>query len=292
MFCGNCGNEMSERDVFCGCCGFQMNAVVDSVPMKKRVKFHPLAKWNNHKSIKKAIALVLAATCTIGGTQMIQAYTGYRGMLNDICKTVNRRTSDLDTVVDVIAPEFASDEYQDIVDIVREIDTANDELSNVEESIEDGYDNLEDNFGRNAKISYKIIEEEKMNKSQLRRVEDTYEDYSEKHLTNFINHINDHSNSDKRDLANRYDLSKKEVDEIIESANEIYEGLENPDITEGYNLALELSVNGSRDDYKEIYDVRVIKMNGDWMIDYTSVDQLNQIFNQLGGYVNSLCWYF
>jgi len=245
----------------------------------------------NKKKVMAAGLAVVIATGAFAGIGAYASTTGYKGVLNDLCGKVNARENSMDSLAETILPEFAYMEYENIMGVIGENDYVVNAVENTEDRLDGLYVQLDDYFGADAKVSYEIIEEEAMSKSQLRRAESYYEDFYESYLQNFVDTVNEYDYERISNIAESYDLATSDVRCVIDSANIIADGMENAEITKGYNLEIRLTVDGNKDTYSETFECSMINLNGDWMIDYNSVYELDSTFRSMAGQLNDLLWY-
>ncbi|MGN0377014.1 MAG: hypothetical protein ACI4ED_05210 [Suilimivivens sp.] len=244
------------------------------------------------KTVTMLIVLQLILAGVIAGSVYAASRAGYRGVLSEICSTVNRRDSRLDAVAGALLPDFAYTEYEYMMERLEDSEYAVDMVDNAEEQIDDLYLRLDDNFGANALISYKVIEQEKMSSSQLRRAERNCTDYYETYLKDFAEKVEESDYDTVKSIAGWFDIDTAQMREVFDSILVLKDNLENPVVSKGYNLKLQISIKGSKDEYTEKVNVSIIRVNGDWMIDYTSVDELNSVFRSLGREISDLYWFY
>lgn len=261
---------------------------------KKLIEKAATLKLKLNINKKKLMAAGLAVVITTGAVAGIGAFastTGYKGVLNDLCGLVNARENSMDGMAETILPEFAFLEYTNIMGAIGEVGYVENAAEGVEDRLDGLYVQLDDYFGADAKVSYEILEEEEMSKSQMRRAEKYYEDFYENYLMNFVDTVNEFDYDRISGIADSYDLETSDVRCVIDSANVIADGLENAEITKGYNVEIKLTVDGKKDTYSEVFECSMIKLNGDWMIDYNSVYELDNTFKSIAGQLDGLLWF-
>ena len=81
------------------------------------------------------------------------------------------------------------------------------------------------------------------------------------------------ANSLAKDAADEADMTVKELNACAERLEKLGNKLEKAKVTKGYELTVTVNIEGKdEDDEYEDLILRVIKVNGDWMIDFTSLD--------------------
>lgn len=240
------------------------------------------------KTAKAALAVVLIAAVLAGAVGMNTARSGYRAVLNGICKTVNDRDTELDGIAENLLPGFAEEQYHVIMDTIGEVEAVADAVENLEEDIMEAYLEMEDSFGSDVKVSWKVIEKEKMSDLQIRRAERSYQEFSEVYLQNVGDTLDNYE--DISQIADRYDLARADVRTVLDSIDALAEDCEYMDISRGYNLVVEISAEGSRDSYSEEVELSVIRANGEWMLDYSTLG--GNLLTEVGEELDSMLWWW
>lgn len=216
---------------------------------------------------------------------------GYNKPLKELKRVVNQREVELDEIAKSILPNSTYEDFNQIMDSLGEVDALENEVNRVEEQLDQAYLTLDDQFGSNAKVSYKVLSKEKMSKSQLRKAEREYHEYYSSYFQAIEEKLDSYGLVDRNNLAERLDITNLQLGRAIDAFDSIAEDMESADIKKGYNLNLEINVEGARDEYTEEVEMKVIKINGEWMIDYTSNNITNGIFRNLGSKISGLSWY-
>ena len=240
------------------------------------------------KTAKAALAVVLIAAVLAGAVGMNTARSGYRAVLNGICKTVNDRDTELDGIAENLLPGFAEEQYHVIMDTIGEVEAVADAVENLEEDIMEAYLEMEDSFGSDVKVSWKVLEKEKMSNLQIRRAERSYQEFSEVYLQNVGDTLDNYE--DISQIADRYDLARADVRTVLDSIDALAEDCEYMDISRGYNLVVEISAEGSRDSYSEEVELSVIRANGEWMLDYSTLG--GNLLTEVGEELDSMLWWW
>ena len=240
------------------------------------------------KTAKAALAVVLIAAVLAGAVGMNTARSGYRAVLNGICKTVNDRDTELDGIAENLLPGFAEEQYHVIMDTIGEVEAVADAVENLEEDIMEAYLEMEDSFGSDVKVSWKVLEKEKMSDLQIRRAERSYQEFSEVYLQNVGDTLDNYE--DISQIADRYDLARADVRTVLDSIDALAEDCEYMDISRGYNLVVEISAEGSRDSYSEEVELSVIRANGEWMLDYSTLG--GNLLTEVGEELDSMLWWW
>lgn len=240
------------------------------------------------KPSRAVLGIVLAAAVLAGAVWMNAAQTGYAAVLNGICKMVNDREADLDGIAETLLPGFAEEQYHVIMDTIGEIEIVDDAVGDLENDIMEAYLKLEDSFGSNVKVSWEILEKEKMSELQIRRTERNYQEFSEEYLQNAVNTLDNYE--DISWISDRYGLAMADVRTVLDSVEALAEDCEYMEISKGFNLVIEIQAEGSRDSYSDEAELSVICANGEWMLDYSAMG--GNLLTEVGEELDSLLWWW
>lgn len=240
------------------------------------------------KAAKAVLAIMLAAAILAGAARVNTARSGYRAVLNGVCEAVNDRDTDLDVIAESLLPGFAEEQYHVIMDTIGGVEIVEDAVGNLEDDIMEAYLELEDNFGSDVKVSWEILEKEKMSEIQIRRTERNYQEFSEEYLQNVVNTLDNYE--DISWIADRYELTKADVRTVLDSIDALAEECAYMEISRGYNLVIEIQAEGSRDSYSDKVELSVICADGEWMPDYSTLG--GNLLTEIGEELDSMLWWW
>lgn len=236
-FCGQCGAQLNDNATFCTNCGAgitpqQAAAQQTSSPVSG---FQQAAQNINMSAIKDAVSVESIKNLRSKPNKLTIAVLGvllvlvivliiiicaifgggsYKTPLNNIVKVYNK--GDGDALEDLMPPYY--DDISEALGDLMDVD--------FDEEAQDIRDEFEDEFGEDAKISYEIIDKEKLDDDEL----DDYNAMSS--LTSLM--------SDKK--ASKYEITK------------------------AYQLTVKFTLEGEDDDETEKMDLVVGKMDGEWCL--------------------------
>lgn len=240
------------------------------------------------KAAKAVLAIMLATAILAGAARVNTARSGYRAVLNGVCEAVNDRDTDLDVIAESLLPGFAEEQYHVIMDTIGGVEIVEDAVGNLEDDIMEAYLELEDNFGSDVKVSWEILEKEKMSEIQIRRTERNYQEFSEEYLQNVVNTLDNYE--DISWIADRYELTKADVRTVLDSIDALAEECAYMEISRGYNLVIEIQAEGSRDSYSDKVELSVICADGEWMPDYSTLG--GNLLTEIGEELDSMLWWW
>lgn len=303
-FCKFCGRKLEDGEV-CSCAGAQEQKAqgventqevynqgsisseeVNGQVNPKVSQFSDTYKDIKEKAIKffsvkrnAAIALacvgvliLLIIICNLGG--------GYKKPIDNFVKVIENQETDIDKLVELVAPKFIEKHYSNIVDILGKSDEFEDFKDEASDSLEDTFDAMEDELGKKIKVSYKITDKDELSKRDIEDIEDAYKDLYDDDLEYYYDMLKDY---DYDDMEDELDISSKDCEKIIDELRELIKEFKNPEISKGYEVTVEAKIEGDDDDIEEDIDLKLIKINGDWTIDYVSL--LDEMGMSAGGLI-------
>lgn len=237
MLCGKCGKENPEGAKFCEACGEELAAAVVEetvaveepaveVPVEEiqtPAEEAPVAEENygevsekpaNKLSIAKIIVAVVAIIVVIFGLKAIFG-KGPEDVVKNQVKAINK--AKVSYALKVMPKGIA-----------KEIKKDDDKIEEMEEAMEKTKELLKDRYGKNVKMSYKILDKEKIDKDDIEDYEDDYNDAIEEY--------NEENDTKLKDVK----------------------------ISKGYKLEVKYIIKGKDDKDSNISSVTVLKINGKW----------------------------
>lgn len=299
-FCTKCGKQLEENEI-CSCTtqnvmnetfqqqGFQQQDSFGGFYQSEQNTYRsenngPVFNTNVvnqpvNGSSKKAIIVLVAAVAAVIllGALLILTISGggYKKPLDKICKTINKQEKDIDRLVSVFLPDFAADAYTDFMKIMKDTDEVADVYEEAEDGIDELYELLEDSFGDDVKISYEIKKKEKMDKDDLEDIEESIKDIYDNYLEDVVEEIDDMDSDDWEEMADDLDISESNAKKLGKVIKNLGKELEKAKVSSGYSLKVKIKIKGEDDDVSETFKFNVIKVNGDWMIDYFTLIEEN-----------------
>lgn len=161
----------------------------------------------------------------------------------------------------IVISIFTGDSYDTPFKNAKKI--LNEQETDVNKIAKDMYDNLEDEYGKGVKFSYKVTDKKKLNKDKREAISDAYSSFADV-SSGVSDAIGEHS-----------ELSDKDIDKLQKTADQFMKKLEKFKVKSGYHLDVDVTVQGKDDDNTEDIDVVIIKVEGEWMIDYLTTAMIN-----------------
>lgn len=158
---------------------------------------------------------------------------------------------------------LADDEMEDIMKILKK--SGEYDVEDLKEDFEDGVEDLVDEYGKNYKFYYEIEDKDKIDKDDLKDIEDDLQDSARDSYKD----IKDTDEDDIEDLAEMLDIKESDAKKLINILVKYYKGLKSAKVTDGYELEVTYYVDGKElDEPKELREVtiEVYKVDGKWVI--------------------------
>lgn len=272
MFCPNCGTELPDDSVFCGTCGQRVDEEGGAQqPSDDGIQqvFTPsqMPAPEKKKNVKLIGGLAAGAVALIVIiTVLVKVFGGgsYTKPMDQVCKLVNSRDTKIEKYVSAVSPKFMVNAYDNGVSLMKEVDGFDEVMDEAKEELSDGFDELKDIYGKDFKVKYEVLDKEKMSKSDLKKVKSSY-----KGLRSYLEMVQEDGRfySDIEDELDSATLKK-----FNKLVNQLSDDLKDIEVTEGYTLEVNFSIEGKDDDDDQDLTFNVIKVNGKWCVDLTSGD--------------------
>ena len=309
MICKNCGQEIPEGNAFCQNCGQpaevntaqeQSAAEVQNNTEESSSQYdtqaytqtydntgytgqaydqsysgqtyaQPVQPDGGKKKINPSV-IALAAVVILAVIFLKSCFFG---------SNYNKKQTNVDKVVDAVMPAILADAYDEIVDVLKSNkdykkdfkDFYNKDLPDSLEDMYDSiYDSLENQYGKNPKISYKIEDKEKISKDERKAISNAYASFADlsSGVEDFIEALEDCTK-----------LTDKEIKKLTKQVEVLEKKLSKFKVSAGYILDVEFTIKGKDDKDSQDMEIVVIKANGDWMIDYLSTAMINSTQHDL-----------
>lgn len=272
MFCPNCGTELPDDSVFCGTCGERVDEEGgvqqpsgDGIQQVFTSSQEPVPEKKKNVKLIGGIAAGAVALIVII-TVLVKVFGGgsYTKPMDQVCKLVNSRDTKIEKYVSAVSPKFMINAYNNGVSLMKEVEGFDEAMDEAKEVLSDGFDEIKDMYGKDFKVKYEVLDKDKMSKSDLKKVKSSYKD-----LRSYLELVQEDGRfySDIEDELDSATLKKfnKLVDQLSDDLKDI-------EVTEGYTLEVNFSIEGKDDDDDQDLTFNVIKVNGKWCIDLTSGD--------------------
>lgn len=190
-FCGNCGKELADDEIFCPECGAQneVNEAVSNentasdgtyVTQEQQTVYQDGDTSNDVAEIKKKkqrtvivaiVAVIVVILAVFGIASCNSTNHSPKNLVKQMEKVFNCKGVDVNDVIKICDPIVAKEMKENIKD---DKDLKNDFKDTMKESREE----LEDEYGSNAKVKLKIKSEKKIKKddSDFEDMKEYYED--------------------------------------------------------------------------------------------------------------------
>lgn len=269
-FCPNCGKQLADGET-CNCTATQ------SKVSKKLLT-----------GIIAAVAVVVAVVVLI----LVLGAGGYKKPVDALTKAVNSHVTSVDKLASAALPGFAESAYKKAVKVLKSSDDVKDAIKEAEESLEEVYDDMDDEYGKGWKVVFDYGKGEKVDKDDFEDIADTYSALYDSFFEDAIDEIKDFDKYDYEDMADSLDIKVADAKSLCKTATDFMSKFEECKVTGAYELTGRLIIQDKKGKTVEKSDkitVRVIKLNGDWMIDYLGLaDEMGYSINYLIRMISSM----
>lgn len=201
--------------------------------------------------------------------------SSYKTPLDDMLKIINKKQTNIDKIADVVVPAMLSDTYEEVIDLLKSNKEYKKDFKKlydktlpdaIEDTYDQFYDSMENIYGKNIKVSYKIEDKEKLDKDERKAIASAYSSFAQlsSGITDCI-----------EALENCTEFKEKELKKLVKQVEALEKKLDKFKVSSGYVLDVEFTIKGKKDKNTQNIDIVVIKADGDWMIDYLSTFMLN-----------------
>ena len=151
-----------------------------------------------------------------------------------------------------------------------------DNIADRVESLNDGVEDMIDQYGSNYKISYVIKEADPLEKSDLREYRDNLRE-SIKSLSEVVDESDDASSSDWEDFADELGMTKSDAKNFVKALGKYCDELKRLDVTAGYELTVIKTITGKEleEPIETELTYTVLKVNGRWVLNYGTSSALS-----------------
>ena len=257
-FCGNCGNSVPDDARACPYCG----SMLESAPAPAKAGVGGFIEKYKKLLIGVAgailaLVLIIVLINALGG--------GWKAPIKDVINEMNSDEVDMENEIVNMYGGLGKKELKKIYKIVSSSKNFKDYEDESEDSFKDEAEDLEDEYGKNWKYSYEIDDKDDLDKDDLKDIKDEFK-ATGKDLIDFADRILDLDNDDLKDLADDMGLKKDELKDLAEAIKDLGKTIKSTDVKKGYEVELEVKIEGKDDDDSFDADIAVVKADGSWVI--------------------------
>ncbi|MCR5118144.1 MAG: zinc ribbon domain-containing protein [Lachnospiraceae bacterium] len=234
-------------------------------------------------SKKLLMPVIIAAAVVVILLLVLLFGKSYKSPINTLVNNVNKHSKNITSYASAVLPDFALSYLGDVMSIAKKKDGWSDVKDKIDETFDEAFDSLEDQYGSHVKVSLKITSAKKLSKSKIKDIEENYENIYDT-LDNLELDDDDTWDSLSDSLEDEdMDLSSSDIKKLQKSTKKFLQKLDKFKVSQAYKVKADITIKGSEDD-DEMEDVEfnVIKVNGKWYVD---------ALGYMGGSVSSLMRY-
>lgn len=167
MFCGHCGAKNEDGAIFCASCGARLSGMDQT----SNVISMPETAQQKKKNTKIGIifSVVVLLILVLAGGSLINAQS-YKKTVKQFYKAAF--ATDAKKVMKLLPKKMIEEEMKN-----SDYDSYDDMIDDMQDSLDGATDVIETTYGKKWKGSYKILDVEDIEGSELRDIKEDYEDY-------------------------------------------------------------------------------------------------------------------
>lgn len=197
--------------------------------------------------------ILLLALTGIGFAVWLSLQGHYTDAIEEQIQLLNHRDTNLEHCLDASVGEMKKQFIKEYGDFLFEAEgkytTWNDDISNLFVA---QYENLENSFGEDFKVTYDIKEETRLNKKELEHYYDDMEDY----LSNKIREIE----------AEETELTSAEKNQLIGFLKDWKKQYAETEVTKGYSAIVTFTYESQGQSRDVTTRMIIVEMNNEWII--------------------------
>ena len=281
-FCEKCGKQIGPSGV-CDCQKVNVaapGAVPGAAPAKKGVPNKAL--FGVIGAVAAVVVVLVLAIALLGGGS-------YKTPINKLVKMINKQSTDIMAYKEMTTEPTSYKSQMTVFKILLSDKDRKEEYEDAQKDLDDYYDDIK-GF-KITKVDFR--DAEKMKKSELRDIQESYYDEKEDEdwVQNCIDDIKDMEKDDYEDLADDLDISVSAAKKYKKAELNYYKKLPKIKVTEGYTVEVRIYAKYNKEEEKTeiIKDIKVIKVNGKWIIYnpsaiFSGMEFENEEFNDINMY--------
>lgn len=267
-YCPNCGRQLADGEV-CTC------QAAAAEPKKKSKK-------------GLVIAVLILILCVAAGVAVFLLVTNsYKKPINSLTSVINDRETNIDKIAAAALPDFVSSSYTKAMKILKTSEEVEEAYGYGEEALEELYEQLDDLCGEGWKVKFDYSDKEKLEAEELEDISSGYSRLYDYYFEDICDEIEGYDKYDYEDMGDSLGITASKAKDLAKIVSGLMEEFEDIKATEGYVLTGRLilsDASGKTVEKSDKISVQIIKLNGDWTIDYMS------LFDDFGYGISNLIW--
>lgn len=177
MFCGKCGENVDDNTKFCPKCGNLISGNDRATQVKPEAqKYKDLVNGNNKNKTVGMIVVAIIGLVVISGAFWLFGGRSYKKTIKEYVNAQFNYSQDSIKKVVKLFPEGMWEQVVEQGINEGEFESEGEAIEFLEEQLKEANETLEEYYGEDFKYSYKITEEEDLNKKDIREIEEDWED--------------------------------------------------------------------------------------------------------------------
>ena len=237
--------------------------VIDAVSKVKTLKNENPKKFITFSGVIAGALVVVVVLCCvfipmIGNT--------YKTPLNIELKFNNSRKPISSFEECIVATNgFAKNELKQILSIIEKSDEF--DVDELIEYVEEQIENNIDEYGKNYKYKYKILEKEKLEREDIRDFKNDRLKYTAEKIEEFVEEVDEVDSDEIEEAADEIGLTRSEFRKLVKAYEDLADRLKKAEISKGYELEIKFIITGSEleEPIETENTIRVYCINGRWV---------------------------
>lgn len=256
-FCTKCGKEIGP-DGKCDCEKVQTTSTQETPAAQTGGSDAPATE----KSGKRGILIAVAAVAVVVLCVLLFGGGNYKTPLKELEKLVNEQNTNVFAYTELLQNPMDSTALTKMWKILKKSSDYEDMLVNLQDGLEEFYEDAE-----GLKISFDITDAEKLDKSDLKKLNKRYKN-SYKNFKDVLKNIEDMDKGDYEDLADSLDISIGDAKKFVKQFVSYMESYDKVEVSKGYEVELRCYGEMDGDEGKtDRFTVTVLKIDGKWFIE-------------------------
>lgn len=247
--------KKSVTDVLANIADKGKELIENPKPLLDKIKAVPKKVWIAIGGGVAALIVVIIVLSLLGNTYKTPIKAAEK-LLNSksISQVLNRAPALLNG--------FGEDEAKVLIGIAKKTDMYKDNIEDIEDGFESVIEMLEDNVGKNYKISLKVTDKEELEKDALKAFREQL-----RTIGKMGNQLDDLDNDDYADMADELGISKAQAKKAVKNVVAFCKDCKGAKVQKGYELTIEVTLTGKELDEPIELEIHfdVFKVDGRWV---------------------------
>lgn len=248
-------DKKSITDVLADVANKGKELIENPKPLLDKIKAVPKKIWMFAAAGVAALVVIAIVLSMLGNT--------YKTPIKAAEKLLNSHS--VKQVIDrapAILNGFGEDEAEALIKLAKKTDLYKDNIEEIEEAFDEAIEMVEENVGKNYKVSLKVTDKEKLEKDDLKEFRDNL-----RAIGKMGSMLEDLDSDDIEDAADETGLTKAQVKKAIKTMESFCDECKEAKVQKGYELTIQVKLTGKEleEDVELEIAFDVFKVDGRWV---------------------------